>query len=145
MAEPAYSITCPVAPAAPICAMIARITSFATTPTPSVPSMVMRSVFGRRCHSVWLPSTCATSVDPMPNASAPIAPWVEVWLSPHTMSMPGRLSPASGPTTCTMPWLGSRSPNMRMPAAAVLRSSASTMPRWRSSVMASRSRVSVGT
>ena len=31
--EPAYSITWPAAPAAPIFAMIARITSFAVTPS----------------------------------------------------------------------------------------------------------------
>jgi hypothetical protein len=32
---------------------------------------------------VWVASTCATSVAPMPKASAPSAPWVEVWLSPQ--------------------------------------------------------------
>ena len=39
----------------------------------------------------------------MPNASAPSAPWVEVWQSPHTIIMPGWVRPCSGPTTCTMP------------------------------------------
>ena len=39
----------------------------------------------------------------MPNASAPNAPWVEVWESPHTMVMPGWVRPSWGPTTCTMP------------------------------------------
>ena len=39
----------------------------------------------------------------MPNASAPKAPWVEVWLSPQTMVMPGWVSPSCGPTTWTMP------------------------------------------
>jgi hypothetical protein len=34
---------------------------------------------------------------PMPWASAPKAPWVEVWLSPQTMVMPGRVKPCSGP------------------------------------------------
>ena len=34
-------------------------------------------------------STCSTSLVPMPNASAPNAPCVLVWLSPQTMVMPG--------------------------------------------------------
>ena len=40
----------------------------------------------------------------MPNASAPKAPWVEVWLSPQTIVMPGWVRPCSGPITWTMPW-----------------------------------------
>ena len=43
----------------------------------------------------------------MPKASAPKAPWVEVWLSPQTTVMPGWVSPSCGPTTCTMPWSAS--------------------------------------
>ena len=39
----------------------------------------------------------------MPWARAPKAPWVEVWLSPQTMVMPGWVRPCSGPTTWTMP------------------------------------------
>ncbi len=39
----------------------------------------------------------------MPNASAPNAPWVEVWLSPQTIVIPGCVSPSSGPMTWTMP------------------------------------------
>ena len=39
----------------------------------------------------------------MPNAMAPMAPCVEVWLSPHAMVMPGWVRPSSGPITCTMP------------------------------------------
>ena len=48
--------------------------------------------------------TCSTSEVPMPCASAPNAPCVLVWLSPHTTVMPGRVAPFSGPMTCTMPW-----------------------------------------
>ena len=48
-------------------------------------------------------STCSTSLVPMPNASAPNAPCVAVWLSPQTTVMPGCVSPSSGPITCTMP------------------------------------------
>ena len=48
--------------------------------------------------------TCSTSLVPMPKASAPKAPWVAVWLSPHTIVMPGCVTPSSGPMTWTMPW-----------------------------------------
>ena len=40
----------------------------------------------------------------MPKASAPKAPWVEVWLSPQTIVIPGWVTPSSGPITWTMPW-----------------------------------------
>ena len=49
----------------------------------------MRIVFGLRCHSVCVASTWPTSVVPMPKASAPSAPWVEVWLSPQTIDHAG--------------------------------------------------------
>ena len=39
----------------------------------------------------------------MPNASDPSAPCVDVWLSPHTIVIPGWVSPSSGPITCTIP------------------------------------------
>ena len=107
IAEPAYSMTWPAAPAAPIRAMIASTTSLAQTPLPSRPSIAIRIVFGRRCQSDWVARTCVISVAPMPNASAPNAPCVDVWLSAHTMIVPGQLKPCSGPTTCTMPCRGS--------------------------------------
>ena len=53
--------------------------------------------------SVWVASTCSTSEVPMPKASAPKAPWVEVWLSPQTIVIPGRVKPCSGPMMWTMP------------------------------------------
>ena len=70
-----------------------------------------RAVDGRRA-SPWACSaraycvamTCVTSDEPMPKARQPSAPWVEVWLSPHTSVMPGSVMPCSGPTTWTMPW-----------------------------------------
>ena len=65
-----------------------------------------RIVLGLGCDSVWVARTCSTSLVPMPNASAPNAPCVAVWLSPHTMVMPGCVTPSSGPMTCTMPWRG---------------------------------------
>ena len=48
--------------------------------------------------SAWVASTCSTSLVPMPNASAPKAPWVAVWESPQTIVMPGWVKPCSGPT-----------------------------------------------
>src|ERR687898_342790 len=65
----------------------------------------------------------------MPNASAPNAPCVEVWLSPQTIVMPGWVRPSCGPITCTMPW--SRSPigASRMPNSAAFFRSASIWAR----------------
>ncbi len=77
-------------------------------PKPSVPSTRTSMFFAGRCSRVWVASTCSTSDVPMPKASAPIAPWVEVWLSPQTMVMPGRQMPSSGPMMCTMPCRTSR-------------------------------------
>ena len=55
-------------------------------------------------HALGGQSTCSTSLVPMPKASAPKAPWVEVCESPQTIVMPGWVTPSSGPITCTMPW-----------------------------------------
>ena len=49
-------------------------------------------------------STCSTSLVPIPNASAPNAPCVAVCESPHTIVIPGCVTPSSGPITCTIPW-----------------------------------------
>ena len=73
--------------------------------------------------SVWVASTCSTSDVPMPCASAPNAPWVEVWLSPHTMVVPGRVKPCSGPMIWTMPWRRSRSLKYSMPNSRALSAS----------------------
>jgi hypothetical protein len=48
------------------------------TPLPSRPATLIRIVFGRRCQIDCVARTWLTSVVPMPNASAPSAPWVEV-------------------------------------------------------------------
>ena len=54
----------------------------------------------------------------MPNASAPNAPWVLVWLSPQTTVWPGQVAPCSGPTTCTMPRSGLSRPRSSTPNSA---------------------------
>jgi hypothetical protein len=104
IASPAYSITWPVPPPVPIRPMMASTMSFAVQPTGSTPSTVTRMFFAGFCSSVCVASTCSTSDVPMPKASAPSAPCVEVWLSPQTSVMPGSDRPSSGPMTCTMPW-----------------------------------------
>ena len=68
IAEPAYSTAQPVAPPAPMWAMMASAMSFAATPGAAWPSTVIRMVFGRRCQMVCVISTCATSEAPIPNA-----------------------------------------------------------------------------
>ena len=63
----------------------------------------MRIDLGLRCCRVCVASTCSTSLVPMPKASAPNAPCVEVCESPQTIVIPGWVTPSSGPITCTMP------------------------------------------
>ena len=109
MASPAYSMTLPVPPAVPMWPMMERMMSLAVTPSGSLPSTVTRMFLALRWISVWVASTCSTSDVPMPTASAPKAPCVEVWLSPQTMVVPGSVKPCSGPITCTMPCRMSRS------------------------------------
>ena len=62
----------------------------------------------------------------MPKASAPKAPWVEVWLSPQTMVVPGRVQPCSGPMICTMPWRISSIAKYSMPKSLAFFSRVST-------------------
>ena len=71
----------------------------------------------------------------MPKASAPNAPCVEVWLSPQTMVVPGRVQPCSGPTMCTMPWRISSIGKYSMPNSRALFSSAAICSRDSGSVM----------
>ena len=57
---------------------MASAMSFAPTPGASAPSKVIRIDFGLRWSTHCVASTWPTSVVPMPKASAPNAPWVEV-------------------------------------------------------------------
>ena len=103
IASPVYSSTWPIPPATPSRPIAPRIMSFAVTLAGSSPSKRTRiergRVWGRHCVA----STCSTSDVPTPNASAPKAPWVAVWLSPQTIVIPGCVSPSSGPITWTIP------------------------------------------
>ena len=144
MPLPAYSRTWPVPPAVPILAMMARITSLPVMPKPKAPSMSMRMVLGFFCHSDCVAMTCVTSDEPMPKARQPSAPCVDVWLSPQTSVMPGKVKPCSGPTTCTMPLRRSPMSNTVTPCAAPLMAKPVTM-RWLSGFFTSSLlRVSVG-
>ena len=103
--------------------MIARMMSLLVVPLGSCPSTVIAMVLNGASGRVWVASTCSTSLVPMPNASAPNAPWVEVCESPQTTVSPGWVSPSWGPTWCTIPWSASPSEWIRMPnSAALLRS-----------------------
>ena len=115
--------------------MMASAMSLAVTPLPSVPSTFTSMVFDGFCHRHCVASTCSTSEVPMPNASAPNAPCVEVCESPHTTVMPGRVRPSSGPMTWTMPWRISSILNSVMPNSAQLASSVSTCRRDTGSAM----------
>ena len=101
---PPYSYAKPTPPWTPSRRMIVRMTSFAKTPGASVPLTSIRRTFSgssaRHCDA----STSRTCDVPMPNAMAPSAPCVDVWLSPQAIVMPGCVSPSSGPMTWTMPW-----------------------------------------
>ena len=88
--------------------MIASTMSFAVQPAGSLPSTRTSMFFAFFISSVCVASTCSTSLVPMPNASAPNAPWVLVCESPQTTVMPGSVAPCSGPITWTMPWRLSR-------------------------------------
>ena len=67
--------------------------SLAVTPGRSVPSTLMAMVLNGLRDSVWVAMTCSTSDVPMPMASAPNAPCVEVCESPQTTVMPGWVEP----------------------------------------------------
>ena len=103
IASPRYSITEPAPPPVPSSAMMPSTRSLAVTPGGSSPSTVTAIACGLTWRSVWVASTCSTSVVPMPKARAPNAPWVEVWLSPQTTVMPGWVRPSCGPMTWTTP------------------------------------------
>src|SRR5919199_2986190 len=103
-ASPRYSITCPTPPPVPMRLRMPSIRSLAVTSEGSSPSTVTAIVLGLRCGNVCVARTCSTSLVPMPKAKAPNAPWVAVWLSPHTITSPGCVRPISGPMTWTMPW-----------------------------------------
>ena len=73
--------------------------------------------FGLRTARVFVASACSPSVEPMPQASAPSPPSVQVWLSGQTSVTPGSAMPCSGDTTWTMPWRSSPRSKRWMPAA----------------------------
>ena len=62
-----------------------------------------------------------------------------------TIDRPGRLSPCSGPTTCTIPWRSSSSPKNSMPALLQSSCNACAIARFSGSAIRSRLRLSVGT
>ena len=80
----------------------------------------------------------------MPRAKAPKAPCVDVWLSPHTIVMPGCVKPCSGAMTWTIPWRGLLMSYSSMPNSAQFAERASSCFLAISSVIGSeRSQVGV--
>jgi len=65
-------------------------------------------------------STSLTCEVPMPNATAPNAPCVDVWLSPQAIVIPGCVRPSSGPMTWTMPCSSLSRPNSGTPKLAAI-------------------------
>ena len=137
IAGPAYSTTWPVPPAVPISPMMARIMSLPVMPGCRSPATVMRMLRGRFWFSVWVASTCSTSLEPMPKARQPKAPCVAVWLSPQTSVAPGNVRPCSGPMMWTMPWRTSVNGIRGTPKRSQLAIKASTWLRPRGSPMPS--------
>src|SRR5882762_2405265 len=115
MASPPYSATWPLPPAMPVFPIMARIKSFAVTPLGRLPCTRMCIVLERDWTRHCVASTCSTSLVPIPKASVPNAPCVEVWLSPQTIVCPGCVMPSSGPMMCTMPWFLLFMSNRRTP------------------------------
>ena len=115
MASPPYSITCPVPPAVPIFPIINIVISFAVTPSSITPFIFISIFFCFFVTKHWVAKTCSTSLVPIPIAKEPKAPCVDVWESPHTIVIPGKVSPCSGPITWTMPCLESSSLNWVIP------------------------------
>ena len=89
----------------------------------------MRIVLGRAWRMHCEASTISTSLVPMPKATAPMAPCVDVWESPQTMVMPGSVSPRSGPTTWMMPFLGFIMPKCVRPKSSAFLAKVSTWVR----------------
>jgi hypothetical protein len=115
--------------------MMASTMSLAPTPRTVLPSTLTSMFFAFLASSVCVASTCSTSLVPMPCASAPKAPCVDVCESPHTTVMPGSVAPCSGPMTCTMPWRLSFILNCVMPVRSQFASSVSTCRRDTGSAM----------
>ena len=116
--------------------------SLAVTPSGSLPFTVTRMFLDSGHAASGSPAHARLREVPMPKASAPNAPWVEVWLSPQTMVVPGRVQPCSGPMMCTMPWRISSMGKYSTPKSRgilfqgfdLLRDSGSVMPLSRSLV-----------
>ncbi len=131
MAAPVYSMTCPVAPAVPIRRISPSTRSLAVTPAAGSPLNRTSMVLGLDWTMHWVARTCSTSLVPIPKARAPNAPWVEVWESPQTMTIPGWVSPSSGPITWTIPCSGLSRSNSSTPNSRAFCTSAAT---WRAEI-----------
>jgi len=135
IALPANSIVAPVPPAVPMTPQMWSTMSLEVTPAPRTPSTWTSMLSAFFWFSVDVASTCSTSDVPIPNASAPNAPCVAVWLSPQTQVEPGTVKPCSGPMMCTMPCRLSAIPKYGRLKACTFCSTAITCARDCSSLM----------
>ena len=87
----------------------------------------MRRTLSFCAARVWVARTSRTWLVPMPKATAPKAPWVEVWESPQAMVIPGWVRPSWGPMTWTMPWSPLPRSKKVMPCSLVFALRASSM------------------
>ena len=90
MVEPWNSMTLKLAPSAVSLPTRFRMMSLGSTPRGSAPSTFTLMVPGTSTFRI-LPRahTAAISVAPMPKENAPRAPWLVVWLSVPTTTVPG--------------------------------------------------------
>ena len=93
IAEPQNSMTPPTPPAVPMTPIARRMMSLLLTPGSSNPSTCILIFWLCFVNRVCVANTCSTSLMPIPHAMAPEAPWVEVWLSPQKIVVPGRVKP----------------------------------------------------
>ena len=122
--SPAYSTKYPVAPEVVNLEIIYRATSLGVTPKFNSPLTLIRIFLGFCCIMHCVDKTISTSEVPIPKATAPKAPCVDVCESPHTIVAPGCVIPYSGPTTCTIPFFSCPRPQWLILCSLAFRSNA---------------------
>ena len=122
--EPAYSIAAPRPPSVPSRAIQASAMSLAPTPGESSPSKRMRMRAGFFCQIVWVASTWATSVAPMPkpkHAESAVRGRCGLVAAIDHETRRGQ-PPVPVPPRARLPWRGSSKPEQpeTMPAGILL-------------------------
>ncbi len=92
-----------IAPSTPNLPIMAKIRSLGVTDFANCPSMFSFMASGTFSQILPVANTAAASVEPMPVAKAPNAPYVQVCESAPTITVPGVTWPFSGMTWWQMP------------------------------------------